>query len=229
MANYIKLTDFSTKDGLASGDPQKVIKGTEINDEFNDIQTAINSKANVNTPQLTGAPTTPTATAGTMTTQIASCQFVTNAITAGITDTLNAAYPVGSVYINASDSTNPATLMGFGTWVAFGSGKVPVGIDSGDSSFDVAEETGGSKDSIVPLHSHSGSTGLAGAHSHTINANLTANDQNSETVSYHAGGSLETSTAPDHTHSVTVDNAGVDATNGNLQPYIVVHMWKRTA
>ena len=47
MASYIKLTDFSTKDALPSGDPAKVVRGTEINDEFDAIQTAILTKADV--------------------------------------------------------------------------------------------------------------------------------------------------------------------------------------
>ena len=44
MSDYIKLTDFSTKDALPSGDPSKVVKGTEIDDEFDAIQTAILTK-----------------------------------------------------------------------------------------------------------------------------------------------------------------------------------------
>ena len=52
--------------------------------------------------------------------------------------TLANIYPVGSIYMNASDSTNPATLLGFGTWVAFGAGRVPVGIDAGQTEFDTA-------------------------------------------------------------------------------------------
>ena len=58
---------------------------------------------------------------------------------------LDTIYPIGSVYINATNSTNPSTLLGFGTWVAFGAGRVPVGIDSSDEDFDAAEETGGEK------------------------------------------------------------------------------------
>ena len=45
--------------------------------------------------------------------------------------TLQAVYPVGSIYINAASSTNPGTLLGFGTWAAFGAGRVIVGLDSG--------------------------------------------------------------------------------------------------
>ena len=58
---------------------------------------------------------------------------------------LDTIYPVGSIYTNATNGTNPGTLLGFGTWVSFGAGRVPVGIDSGDTDFDTAEETGGAK------------------------------------------------------------------------------------
>jgi hypothetical protein len=44
MSNYTKATDFAVKDSLASGNPAKVVKGTEINTEFNAIETAVNSK-----------------------------------------------------------------------------------------------------------------------------------------------------------------------------------------
>ena len=68
-------------------------------------------------------------------------------------------YPVGSIYTNASDSTNPATLLGFGTWTAFGAGKVPVGFNSADSDFNTAEKTGGEKThklttTEMPSHGH---------------------------------------------------------------------------
>ena len=80
MANYLKATDFGAKDALISGDPNKIIKGTEINDEFDSIQTAVNSKANTNNAALTGTPTAPTATTGTDTTQLATTAFVNASI-----------------------------------------------------------------------------------------------------------------------------------------------------
>ena len=80
MSSYTKSTDFASKDSLLTGNPLKVIKGTEIDDEFNSIQTAVNSKADTNSPALTGTPTAPTATTGTDTTQIASTAFVNNSI-----------------------------------------------------------------------------------------------------------------------------------------------------
>src|SRR3990172_4022657 len=54
------------------------------------------------------------------------------------------AWPIGSVFISVV-STNPATLLGFGTWSAFGAGRVLIGLDSGDTDFDTVEETGGAK------------------------------------------------------------------------------------
>jgi len=80
MAQYIKSTDFAVKDGLITGDPLKIVTGTEINDELNAIQVAVNSKADLNSPTLTGVPLAPTASPGTNTTQIATSAFVTNAI-----------------------------------------------------------------------------------------------------------------------------------------------------
>ena len=76
MSSYTKSTDFASKDALLTGNPLKVVKGTEIDDEFNSIQTAVNSKADTNSPALTGTPTAPTASAATNTTQVASTAFV---------------------------------------------------------------------------------------------------------------------------------------------------------
>ena len=56
-----------------------------------------------------------------------------------------AIYPVGSIYANASDGTNPATLFGFGTWESLGAGRVPVTINTGDAAFDEVGKTGGTK------------------------------------------------------------------------------------
>jgi hypothetical protein len=62
-------------------------------------------------------------------------------------------------------STNPNTLFGYGTWAAFGAGKVLVGLDSGDANFDVAEETGGSKTSTPDAHA-GGAVDAHAAHTH---------------------------------------------------------------
>ena len=61
MSNYSKATNFATKDSLASGNPLKIIKGTEIDDEFEAIETAIGTKADSASPTFTGTTTIPTA------------------------------------------------------------------------------------------------------------------------------------------------------------------------
>ena len=76
MANYTKATDFASKDALLTGDPLKIVKGTEIDDEFNAIATAVNSKSNTESPTFTGTPAAPTAAAGTNTTQLATTAHV---------------------------------------------------------------------------------------------------------------------------------------------------------
>ena len=144
------------------------------------------------------------------------------------------AWPVGSVYI-AVDSTDPATRFGGGTWSAFGAGRVLVGLDSGDTDFDAAEETGGAKtvtltgaQSGLPQHTH-----IQDAHSHVEN-------NNSATTGGLAGwAARDTSTnTPVATGYSTATTVAVNQDAGpanaaqahtNVQPYIVVYMWKRTA
>jgi len=126
------------------------------------------------------------------------------------TNVLEKVYPVGSIYINASVNTNPATLLGFGTWVAFGAGKVIVGLDSGDTDFDTAEETGGAKThtlsiSEIPSHTHS----------------LSTSDNPGGTGAIEVAGGAPTSTQ-------TTQATGGGGAHNNLQPYIVAYMWKRT-
>jgi hypothetical protein len=220
MSDYSKATNFTTKDTLPTGNAGKIVKGTELDTEFTAIASAISSKADVSSPALLGTPTAPTASAGTSTTQLATTAFVTAA--------LSAAYPVGSIYINAGSSSNPNTLLGFGTWTAFGAGKVLVGLNSSDTMFDTLEETGGSKDSIVVSHTHTATVADPGhAHNYAYGPYNTAGP-------YSIDGSPTNTNAFTTTTAntgITVTNAstGSSGTNANVQPYIVVNMWKRTA
>jgi len=142
---------------------------------------------------------------------------VTFTTLSGVTATIANAYPVGSIYMNASNATNPATLLGFGTWAAFGAGRVLVGIDSSDTDFDGAEETGGSK-------THALTTGELAAHNHAVGSN------DSGTGPGGAAGNQE------HVRDAGVGNGpatptsttGSGTAHNNVQPYIVVYMWKRT-
>ena len=76
MSNYTKATNFATKDTLPTGDSNKIVKGTEIDNEFNSISGAISSKADIASPTFTGTPAAPTASADTNTTQLATTAFV---------------------------------------------------------------------------------------------------------------------------------------------------------
>jgi hypothetical protein len=175
---------------------------------------------------ITSATTGVTQTFGNSSTLLATTAFVQAA--------LQALHPVGSIYINATNATNPGTLLGFGTWTAFGAGRVPVGFNAADPLFDTAEETGGSKDAIVVAHTHTGTTAGAGAHTHTMNASSEVSNSQSDRVgdngTFAAGiKSFGMSNPGYHTHTFTTASTGSSATNANLQPYITVYMWKRTA
>lgn len=68
MSNYTKTTAFTAKDSLLTGNPAKIIKGAEFDIEFDNIQTANNSKANIASPTFTGTVTAPTVVvSGTLT------------------------------------------------------------------------------------------------------------------------------------------------------------------
>jgi hypothetical protein len=145
-------------------------------------------------------------------------------------------YPVGSIYTNASNNTNPATLLGFGTWTAFGAGRVPVGFDSTNALFNTAGKTGGSADATLPSHTHTFTGSPLNPHTHQIGSrDATANDggnPNQEFVNdFGTGGGAAATTSPvsGGTPAGTNSTEGVSATNANYQPYITVYMWRRTA
>ena len=134
-------------------------------------------------------------------------------------------YPVGTIY-TSTGSLNPATSLGFGTWVAFGEGKVLVGVGTGFT----AGATGGSADAVVVSHTHT-ATVTDGGHTHGYATTYFAG----------AGGPIEnggewrvfdsSGTTNSATTGISVSNSttGVSGTNANLQPYVVVYMWQRTA
>jgi len=134
-------------------------------------------------------------------------------------------HPVGSIY-TAIISTNPGTLFGFGTWTAFGAGRMLISLDSSNVLFDTAEETGGSANATLPSHTH---TFTGTAHSHTFS------NQNFSTGTVSGGSSPPTMMDPatGTTSSVTAGGTnsteGASATNANYPPFIAVYMWKRTA
>lgn len=231
MSNYSKTTDFAAKDALSTGNANKIVKGTEINDEFAAIQTAVNTKADINSATLTGTPLAPTASASTNNTQISTTAYVTSAISTAIAAAKLALHPVGSIYTQAAVSTNPATLLGFGTWEAFGAGKVMVGIDSGNTAFDTLNETGGVADSIIPAHTHTATSAVSDSgHFHSMSHKIGLDGAFPQGSGSSSAADYNTDSATTGiTVATTVNSAGESATNKNLQPYIVVYMWKRTA
>jgi hypothetical protein len=209
LSNYTKATNFASKDSLSTGNPAKIIKGTEIDAEYTAIASAISSKADSNSPTLTGTPLAPTASSGTSTTQIASTAFVAAAVAGAIPSGgiiiwsgSAAAIPTGWVLCNGSNSTpdlRDKFVVGAGSTYAVGA-------------------TGGSANAIVVSHTHSISDS---GHNHDI---VTRNGGSGTIyIDYNntqAGSTLinvaETTT---ETTGITVNSFGSSGTNANLPPY----------
>ena len=174
---------------------------TIINDNFSEIYNDIGDGST-----LASASKTQTLSNKTITTEANTITNDGNVVT-----TLQKVYPIGSIYINATNGTNPGTLLGFGTWAAFGAGRVPVGINDSDSDFNEAEETGGAK-------THQLSISELPAHTHNVSMSTSDTDNNNLSEGNTSG-----------TSTFTTSSTGGDQAHNNLQPYIVVYMWKRTA
>ena len=144
-------------------------------------------------------------------------------------------FPVGTIHFTV-ENVNPGTTMG-GTWVAWGSGRVPVGVNTDDSSFSTPEKTGGSK---TMIHNHGAGT---------LGANIGAFDTDITSIGYQAGpkrtndsaftygfkglpiisGSVSNSRIAHNTPVYGTTEDSSSSTSSNLQPYITCYMWKRTA
>ena len=133
-------------------------------------------------------------------------------------------YPIGSIYFSTVDE-NPSKYFG-GTWTAWGSGRVPVGVNASDSDFKTVEKTGGNKTAslramIGAVNSNNKTIGyqamgpVTGVPNYNQFVNVGADGEGG------SGGVIAT-----HTTRVT-DTAGKDPEL--LQPYITCYMWKRTA
>lgn len=153
-------------------------------------------------------------------------------------------WPIGSIYFGAT-ATDPATLFG-GTWVRFGKGQVLVGVDEAQTEFDTALETGGAKTHTLttqemPGHWHNANTpdgtlvtSADGSHDHVIQVTNNAGTSN---VAVQRGAASPADTAGpiandgQHSHSTTGHTAttGGGSPHNNLQPYISVYIWRRTA
>jgi hypothetical protein len=227
MAQYTKATNFTAKDGLPANNSGKIVKGAEIDTEFNAIAAAIASKADSNSPTLTGTPLAPTAAAGTSNTQIATTAFANGVIPSGVIVMWSgsiATIPSGWYLCNGSNST-PDLRNRF--------------IVGAGSTYSVAG-TGGSADAITVAHTHTGTTASNGSHEHLMVADTT----NFSGTSPWGGGTYlaqagsfgdstyrlrgtdaasptvaQSSSAGAHTHTFTTGSTGSSGTNANLPPY----------
>jgi microcystin-dependent protein len=152
--------------------------------------------------------------------------------------------PVGDLLLSTSP-TNPSTRFPGTTWVAWGTGRVPVGINTADANFDTVEKTGGAKtvtltaaESGLPAHNHSQNSHnhSQNAHGHNINAKIGSSGTQYGLVDSSTSGSSGavscTSTTATNNATTATNNANAAANassaHTNLQPYIVCYMWKRT-
>lgn len=133
-------------------------------------------------------------------------------------------YPIGSIYLSAN-GTNPATLFGFGTWQAWGAGRVPVGVDASQTEFDAAEKTGGEKVhtltiSEMPEHNHFVYRNAEGESVDDVY--IFMRDTAFEESPYQAGSTSDI-------EGLSTAYRGGGAAHNNLQPYITCYMWKRVS
>ena len=209
MSNYTKATNFLAKDSLADADPLKIIKGSDFDTEFNALQVAVNTKANTISPTFTGTPLAPTATAATNTTQLATTEFVTTAVTA--------AMPSGGIIIWSGSSATIPT----GWYLCNGSNSTPDLRDRfvvGAGSTYAVNATGGSANAVVVSHTHTATVTDPG-HAHSYSVAIGSSPQSgSSTPCLTTTTASTTGTA---STGITVANSteGVSGTNANLPPY----------
>lgn len=143
-------------------------------------------------------------------------------------------YPVGSIYMSTSN-VSPQTFLG-GTWISWGAGRVPVGVNTTDADFETVEKTGGEKAHILTM-------GEMPSHSHNIfvkSREITGNPyyptEQGVIMTNVASGTAISAPVPGLGSSYNggvgqfgMTSVGGDASHNNLQPYITCYMWKRTA
>jgi hypothetical protein len=238
MSNYVKATNFTAKDSLPSGNAGKIVKGAEIDTELTAVASAVSSKADINSPALTGTPTAPTAIAGTNTTQLATTAFAAAAAAAAFpvggiimwSGTI-AAIPTGWALCNGSNGTPDLRNRFIIGAHSDNAGVANTTITGGNTL------TGGSKDAIVVSHDHtfSATTASNGAHQHIIGISGGQGSVNLGNNLVGDPGQRQTSdryseSAGAHTHTVsgTTASAGSSGTNANLPPYYALAFIMKT-
>jgi microcystin-dependent protein len=248
MTDYTKVTDFAAKDALSTGNPAKIVKGTEIDDELVAISGAVASKADKASPTFTGTPAAPTASSGTSTTQLATTAFAMGAAAlvspagelkmwptataptgfllctgAAVSRTIYAAlFAVIGTTFGAGDGTTTFNLPDFDNRLPIGAGDLyAVGA------------TGGSKDAIVVSHTHTDSGhshstyGSESGYRHAVRAGVDAiidgssGSSSPDDAHYNASSRTDSATA-------NISTTGVSGTDANLPPYLSVYFIIKT-
>ena len=238
MSNYTKATNFTAKDTLPTGNSGKIVKGTEIDTELTAVASAISSKADLNSPALTGTPTSPTASAGTNTTQVATTAFVQTALSAAFTTGMImmwsgtiATIPTGWVLCNGSNST-PDLRNKFVIGAHTDSAGVAYSTVTGSNT-----QTGGTKDAIVVSHTHTFTGTALGTHAHETTFNQTSKSNNATpyilsnpSIGENLNGSvnLTSSSVSAGTPAGTNSTEGSSGTNQNLPPYYALAFIMKT-
>lgn len=146
-------------------------------------------------------------------------------------------YPIGSMYVNVSNPANPNVLLGFGTWVLFGSGRVPVGFDPNDGDFNTIGALRGAKthtltEGQMPVHAH-GIFDAGHAHIKSQRYGNAATSGGAPDPSIHPLMANATLTQDSITNiggtGISLYTTGGNQPHNNLQPCVVVFMWSRTA
>lgn len=206
------------------------VAGNVIGNVQGNISGTAGSLANSQTIQLTGDVTGSATFNGTSTASItatvtddshnhtiANVDGLQTALDAKLENILNLSYPVGSIYITVDPLFNPETTFG-GNWSPFGAGRVLVGLDSADADFDTCEEMSGYKthtltEAQMPSHTHV----------HTVKTGRSFSSSTGSAPIVQGSSQAELNDSADETTSST----GGGQPHNNLQPYIVVQMWKR--
>ena len=145
--------------------------------------------------------------------------------------TIDAIYPVGSIYMSVTENADPETLFPGTYWeriagkflLASSEGLYAVGATGGEASVILTA-------SQMPSHTHGGSIESGGEHSHSFSGNQsggssqTAEGKGASDSHY----TFYTSTDGSHSHSLSISEAGGGGSHNNMPPYLVVNMWKRT-
>ena len=230
MSNYTKATNFTAKDALPTGNSGKIVKGTEIDTELTAVASAISSKADLNSPALTGTPTAPTASSGTNTTQVATTAFViANAIPSGLISMWSgtiASIPTGWVLCNGSNST-PDLRNKFIIGAHSDTAGVAYTTVTGSNT-----TTGGTKDAIVVSHTHTATSAVTDpGHVHTF-TNYSNAGGASDTPIIGSSNTLTTVSTNSAVTGISVattnSTEGSSGTNQNLPPYYALAFIMKT-